>query len=108
VNPYLPGSERSVERWFNTAAFTRATVTYGTAPRNPVVGPGTRTADLSMMKTFRITEGQGLEFRWEAFNALNTPQFANPGGVLGSTNFGRVTSTRINNREMQVALKYVF
>ena len=108
VSPYLPSSERSVERWFNTAAFTRATVTYGTAPRNPVVGPGTRTADLSMMKTFRITEGQGLEFRWEAFNALNTPQFANPGGVLGSTNFGRVTSTRINNREMQVALKYVF
>jgi len=107
-SPTLSSSERTLERWFNTAAFTRATVTYGTAPRNPLVGPGTKTADLSMAKTFRLMERHSLEFRWEAFNALNTPQFSNPGGTLGSTNFGRITGTRINNREMQVALKYSF
>jgi hypothetical protein len=108
VSPILPGSDRTLDRYFNTAAFTRATVTYGTAPRNPVAGPGIKTADLSMSKTFKLMERHSLEFRWEAFNALNTPQFSNPGGQLGSTNFGRITGTRINNREMQVALKYMF
>src|SRR6185369_6559734 len=47
VSPILTASQRTLDRWFNAAAFTRATVTYGTAPRNPVVGPGTKTADLS-------------------------------------------------------------
>jgi hypothetical protein len=108
VSPTLPSSERTLDRWFNTAAFTRATVTYGTAPRNPLVGPGVKTADLSMSKTFHVMEKHRVELRWEAFNALNTPQFSNPGGTLGSTNFGKITGTRINNREMQVALKYMF
>ena len=39
-NPTLPSDERAESRWFNTAAFTRATLTYGTSPRNPIVGPG--------------------------------------------------------------------
>src|SRR5262249_27629389 len=108
VSPILSSSERTLDRWFNTAAFTRATLTYGTAPRNPLVGPGVSTADLSMSKTFTLIERHKLEFRWEAFNALNKPQFSSPGGTLGSTNFGKITGTRINNREMQVALKYMF
>ena len=82
--PILSSSDRTLDRWFNTAAFTRATVTYGTAPRNPLVGPGTKTADLSVSKTFVLHERHRVEFRWEAFNSLNTPQFSNPGGTLGS------------------------
>ena len=107
-NPTLPRSERTLSRWFNTAAFSRATVTYGNSARNPVVGPGLKTVDLSLAKSFAVSNGQQLQFRWEAFNAFNTPQWANPNGTLGNSNFGIISSTRQNNREMQVSLRYTF
>lgn len=107
-DPTLPGSERTLARWFNTGAFARATQTYGTSYRNPVVGPGLKVLDLSLAKAFTIRGGQQVQFRWEAFNALNTPQFNNPDGILGSPTFGAITSTRQNNREMQFSLKYLF
>jgi hypothetical protein len=95
-------------QWFNTAAFTRST-TYGTSPRNPVVGPGTHQFDLSASKSFPIyRENHSLLFRAEMFNATNTPQFANPGGTFGTGTFGRVTSTAGDNRQIQFALKYNF
>ena len=53
-------------------------------------------------------EGQHLDFRLEAFNALNHPQFAAPGASQGSGNFGVITSTHTDNRDLQLALKYVF
>jgi hypothetical protein len=108
LSPTLPSSERSVKRWFNTAAFTRALVTYGTSPRDPVVGPGISTLDMSVSKSFRFREKQQIQFRWEAFNSLNKPQFGNPGGVLGMSSYGVITGTSKNNREMQLALKYMF
>jgi outer membrane receptor protein involved in Fe transport len=107
-NPTLPSSERTLSRWFNTAAFSRATGTYGNSARNPVVGPGLKTVDLSLAKSFAVSSGQHLQFRWEAFNAFNTPQWGNPNGTLGNSNFGIISSTRQNNREMQVSLKYTF
>jgi outer membrane receptor protein involved in Fe transport len=94
--------------WFNTAAFNRST-TYGTAPRNPIVGPGTHQFDLSASKGFRIYgEKHRLLFRVEMFNAFNQPQFGNPGATLGTGTFGRVTSTAGDNRQIQFALKYSF
>ena len=107
-NPVLPGSDRTLSRWFNTAAFSRATMTYGNSPRNPVVGPGLEVVDLSLAKSFSVQNGQQLQFRWEAFNAFNTPQWGNPNGTLGNSNFGIISSTRQNNREMQISLKYTF
>jgi outer membrane receptor protein involved in Fe transport len=107
-NPVLPGSERILGRWFNPAAFTRATTTYGNSPRNPVVGPGLKVLDLSLAKSFSVRQGQQLQFRWEAFNAFNIPQWGNPNGTLGNSNFGVISSTRANNREMQLSLKYLF
>jgi hypothetical protein len=95
--------------WFNPAAFARSTGEYGTSPRNPLVGPGLSTFDLSISKAFRMPfEGHELLFRTEFFNAFNTPQFGQPGGTLGTGTFGRVTSTRIDNRQIQLALKYNF
>jgi len=106
--PMLHGSEHTIGRWFNTDAFSRAAVTYGSSQRHPVVGPGLETLDLSLAKSFRLLQGQQLQFRWEAFNALNTPQWGNPNGTLGNVNFGVISSTRVNNREMQFSLKYLF
>lgn len=94
--------------WFNTAAFSRST-TYGTAPRNAIVGPGLHQFDLSASKSVPIYgETHRLMFRAEMFNAFNTPQFGNPGTTLGNPTFGRVTSTAADNRQIQLALKYSF
>lgn len=96
--------------WFNPGAFVRSVGEYGTAPRNPLVGPGLTTFDLSLSKSFRMPwyEAHELMFRTEFFNAFNTPQFGQPGATLGTGTFGRVTSTRIDNRQIQMALKYSF
>jgi hypothetical protein len=106
----LPGSQRDPALWFNTAAFTRAVVTYGTSPRNPLEGPGLKTIDFSLSRDFRMpyAEGHSVLFRAELFNATNTPQFGNPGGTLGTAAFGRVTGTSADQRQIQFALKYSF
>ena len=80
-NPSLPSSERDPTHWFNTAAFTPERSLYGNTPRNPLVGPGLNTWNLSAHKAFKMPwlEGHQLEFRGELFNAFNKPQFANPG-----------------------------
>jgi hypothetical protein len=49
-----------------------------------------------------------LQFRVEAFNLFNTPQFAGPDATLGDAAFGRITTTTIDSREVQFALKYSF
>ena len=96
--------------WFNITAFSRSVGVYGTSPRNPLVGPGLSTFDLSVSKAFPMLfdKSHELLFRTEFFNAFNSPQFANPGGVLGTGTFGRVTGTRADNRQIQFALKYTF
>ncbi len=106
-DPTLPSSERSAARWFNTAAFTRATLTYGTSSRNPVVGPGRKVVDLSLAKSFPLQSGHQIQFRVEAFNAFNWVNWANPNGTLGNSNFGIISSTAAA-REMQLSLKYSF
>jgi hypothetical protein len=58
-----------------------------------------------------LARGPGrVQFSWEAFNFLNTPQFSGPDRTLGSPTFGQTTSTVVNsrNREMQFGLKYKF
>jgi outer membrane receptor protein involved in Fe transport len=103
-------SNPSPSQWFNTAAFTASVLHYGDSPRNPVVGPGIHDADLSLFKTFKMpyNEKHTLQLRVELFNAFNTPQFSKPDSSLGDGAFGQVTSTAIDNREIQLALKYIF
>jgi outer membrane receptor protein involved in Fe transport len=106
-DPTLPADERSISRWFNTAAFARATVTYGTSSRNPVVGPGRKVVDLSVAKFFELQNGNRIQFRLEAFNGFNWVNWNNPNGTLGNSNFG-IISGAAAAREMQVSLKYLF
>jgi len=49
-----------------------------------------------------------LELRLESFNTLNTRQFSNPGTSPGSSTFGKITSTKIDNRELRLGVKYLF
>jgi len=78
-----------------------------------LLGPGQFNFDTTVSKTTTvggIRESATLQFRAEFFNLFNHPQFNNPGGVnfavLG--NFGQITSTTVNPRLIQFALKYSF
>jgi len=111
----VPGSKlsvenRSIDQWFNTAAFTESTLTFGTSKRNPLVSPTTKVVNLAMMKNFAMpfNEIHQLQIRFEAFNAFNTPQWSTPDANLGDSTFGQITSTKSNNRELQLAVKYFF
>ena len=61
---------------------TPARFTPGNAARTVIQGPGLVNLDLAMMKNFLIRERFKLQFRWEAFNATNTPKFSVLGDVL--------------------------
>ncbi len=101
-------AQRSVERWFNTAAFAPAgQLTIGNSSRNPVRGPGLQQADLMLVKTFRFTERLGIEFRAEVFNVSNTPPLNDPNGSFGTPAFGSINSAG-NPRDFEFAAKVRF
>ncbi|MCL4850465.1 MAG: carboxypeptidase regulatory-like domain-containing protein [Bryobacteraceae bacterium] len=107
-NGNLPDGERSIERWFDTRAFTApAQYNFGNAGRNILIGPGTQLIDLGLARNFAIHEEHRLQFRFEMFNALNHPNFGFPGSTLGTANFG-VIRTAGRPREIQMALRYSF
>ena len=109
TNPYV-ANRSATNGWYNPAAFTVSKFQFGTTPRDYLIGPGTKTVNLSLMKDFVMpfAESNRLQVRFEAFNALNTPQFSNPDAGFGDSTFGQITSTKINNRELQLAAKYIF
>jgi hypothetical protein len=107
-DPELPSDERSVGRWFNTAAFQAAPAfTIGTSSRNPVRGPGFRSLDLALIRRVPISGTLAFEIRAEAFNATNTPPFGAPNTAVGSAAFGTIT-TAGDPRVIQLALKFIF
>jgi trimeric autotransporter adhesin len=64
--------------------------------------------DAALLKNWRVTEGERIEFRLEAQNATNTPIFNDPNGSFGSSSFGQITGTRIGPRNVQLGFKYYF
>ena len=83
----------SIAEWFNTAAFTApAPGTYGNARRNSIVGPGTHVFDMAFTKVIPLKESRVFEFRVQATNIFNMPQYVAIDTVLNSPTFGRVTS----------------
>jgi hypothetical protein len=65
--------------------------------------------DASLFRKFRITERFGAEFRAEAFNLFNHPQFGTPNIFCCGGDFGRITTTRLNSeRQIQFGLRLFF
>jgi hypothetical protein len=90
---------------------------FGNAGTGIITGPGQFNFDISLLKTTKIFESQTIQFRAEFFNAFNHPQFTNPNYGQGAIyalpnfaagNFGQITSTSVNPRVIQLALKYSF
>jgi hypothetical protein len=82
----------------------------GSAPRNLGYGPNQSIMNMSVFKTFRVTEKVGLQFRTEVFNLPNHPVFGNPNVTFGNANFGTITQAAgtYAARQIQFALKLLF
>jgi hypothetical protein len=95
ANPELPSGERTLARWFNTAAFVNpAPFRFGNAPRSGLRGPFQKTVDLTLAREFNLTERFRFDLRGEAYNALNHANFELPGRTLGAADFGAILSAR--------------
>jgi hypothetical protein len=107
--PAAGGSfDPNVDKFLNIAAF----------PAQPAAGFGNATRynpklrlfplfneNVSLAKSFYITESKRIDFRWEAFNLFNRTQFKGPQTNLNSSTFGVVSSQANTPRQMQGALK---
>ena len=112
----LEVSNRTPERWFNIDAVSApGKFEIGSAPRYlPNIRiDGTTNADIAIMKNFYVGELLRVQFRAEAFNLANTPQFGMPStgaqATVGSGAFGTVRDTFVNDaRSLQFGLKVYF
>jgi hypothetical protein len=101
---------RDLINCFDPSAFAPpAPFTFGNAPRNVLRGPKFVQTDLSMAKYIPLGGATRLQVRAEIYNVFNTVNYANPNGVFGSANFGRISSTGTNNmRQVQLSGKLMF
>lgn len=127
---------RAINGWVNDAAFGTGTGTgfipealpciggtiegecatsgggtgFGDSGIGIISGPGQFNFDMAIVKDTKLWEGGTLEFRAEAFNLFNHPQFDPPFGVDTNTSatFGQITSTSTTPRVMQFGLKLLF
>lgn len=102
----------TVQQWFDTSVFQPVNG-FGNADRNIVVGPGFNNTDVAIVKTMNASRVR-LQVRAECFNLFNHPNFGQPGNIVGSPAFGRITSTRFptgesgSSRQLQFAVKASF
>jgi hypothetical protein len=116
VNPAFSGPvvTGNPNQWFNPNAFMLSTAgTWGNLGRGVYSGPGLTAADISLFKNIAVTERMHLQFRAEAFNALNHANFATPNatvfsGTAVSPTAGLVTATATTSRQIQFGLKLIF
>jgi hypothetical protein len=121
-DPFLPSDQRTPQRYFNIGAFQAPDTIidpatgkldnsrpFGSAGRNIGRSDAQYTLDLGIDKSFALnSESRRLEFRAEAFNALNKTNFQAAGSNISSPgSFGTITKT-FPARQVQLALKFVF
>jgi hypothetical protein len=113
ANPNLPSGERSPNRWFNTNAFVAPPIFYdaqgaysipGNEARNVVTGPGLASWDATLERHFRLSEQLNMVFRTDVFNLTNHPNFNRPGLIVGTSQFGKISSAD-NSRQIQFSLR---
>jgi len=127
ISPYLACNTMTVDRCANVAAYSKpgivvplvttsngpATPTniggvFGNATRGSFHGPGFTNLDASLHKNFAMpyNEKHQLSIRFEAFNALNHPNWSTPNINFSSSTFGQVNAGGM--RQLQLAGKYTF
>lgn len=94
-NPDIDRSSRTIEKWFNPAAFQITPQdTLGNSPRAALYGPGQNVWDLTLMRDVPFGERANLSFRVDAHNAFNHPQFSGLNTTITNPAFGSVTGAQ--------------
>jgi hypothetical protein len=102
-------------QWLNRAAFVLPpSGTFGNAGRNILTAPGFEDIDFAISKNTAVTERVSLQFRAEAFNLFNHPNFGQPSNNIAAANYGVITATRTargdlgSSRQLQLGMKLIF
>jgi hypothetical protein len=89
----LPKDERTMQRWFDTSAFTRAPKgRYGNTGYNIIEGPGLAVHSMCLTKRFRVGDRMSVEFTGAIGNLFNHPNFANPTMDINSLLAGKISA----------------
>jgi Carboxypeptidase regulatory-like domain len=102
-----------VDAWFDTSVFTPV-ARFGNLGRNLIIGPTFNNTDVSITKTTRVFETFRLQLRAEFFDLFNHANFGQPGTVVDTPSFGRITNTRFptgesgSSRQIQFAMRLIF
>jgi hypothetical protein len=97
--------------WFNVCAFaTPTTQRFGNAGRNILIGPGLTNFDFSLIKNTKVGEVATVQFRLEAFNALNHPNLDIPNAQMNNAAAGHISNTLagFDARQIQFGLKIAY
>lgn len=98
-----------LDLYFDPSPFTDSLDQWGDSGRNILRGPNQIQYDFMFGKQFAIKERYRLEFRWEMYNAFNSPVFNNPASTFaanGPGTAGVISSTIGGPRTMQTALRF--
>ena len=108
-NGTLPSGERNRNHWFDTSCFVQPpNGVIGDSGRNILRDPGVTALNFSAFKSFPFGEGRYVQFRADAFNALNHPYFIGPYSQnVTSSSYGSLP-TAAGNRTIQFAMHVVF
>jgi hypothetical protein len=111
---------QSIHTWYNQLAFAApAPFTFGNNPRNSLRGPDLTDVDLSLAKDWTIPDWERgkLQLRMDATNFFNHPSFQNPSNSLNPSalssgvadpSVGKISSTTITGRSIQLSLRFSF
>lgn len=105
---------RNLAKAFNTSAFDTSSndqpnsYNYRTFPSLMLRSDATNNVDLSAFKSFKFGEQRNLQYRLDAFNAFNRPQFAAPNTSPTSSQFGTITGQANTGRVIQMGLRLAF
>jgi trimeric autotransporter adhesin len=104
----LPRNERTVMKFFNTAAFTVPAGQFGTAGRNCITGPGQINLNLTVRKSFNLDENnRKVDLTWQVQNLLNHPNWGGVDTNINSLTYGQVLNMRaMRSMTMNLGIRF--
>jgi hypothetical protein len=113
--PASNGAATSIQYIDDPSVFVNQGNAFGNLGRNTIIGPGFSNLDIAITKNTKINERFTLQFRTDAFDALNQTNFGNPTTTIGSASLGIITGgTRFaagdfgTSRQLQLSMKVLF
>jgi len=108
-DPNLPSSQRTYDRWLNTAAFTAPpNYVWGNQGKNMLRSPGYAQTDVSIQKRFPLRDTVRFVIRADSQNVFNRVQLGTPISTFGANGFGAIRSLAGGPRNVQMAMRLEF